>query len=379
MRRGNDRAVAGLRRRLRDAAVRRAAAEGRAGHPLLHAQPLDRDGLDPAGPASARAVAADVNRLAHETSPYLLQHASNPVDWYPWGDEAFAAARGRDVPIMLSIGYSACHWCHVMEHESFADDAVAEVMNRLFVSVKVDREERPDVDAIYMDAVVSLTGSGGWPMTVFLTPDGRAVLGRHVLPARAAARPAVVPPGAGGRHRGVPVATRRGRPAGRPADEGDRQPRLDGEARPARPRLRSATSPSRRWPASSTACTAASAARRSSRRRRCCRSCSPHGDPARAMAVATLDAMADGGIHDQLGGGFHRYAVDGRWLVPHFEKMLYDNALLARAYAIAAVATGESRYARWPATCSTTSTARCGSTAAAWPARRMPTRTATRA
>ena len=123
-----------------------------------------------------------MNRLAHETSPYLLQHASNPVDWYAWGEEAFAAARGRDVPIMLSIGYSACHWCHVMEHESFADDAVAEVMNRLFVSVKVDREERPDVDAIYMDAVVSLTGSGGWPMTVFLTPDGRPFWGGTYFP-----------------------------------------------------------------------------------------------------------------------------------------------------------------------------------------------------
>ena len=123
-----------------------------------------------------------MNRLAHETSPYLLQHAANPVDWYAWGEEAFAAARGRDVPIMLSIGYSACHWCHVMEHESFADDAVAEVMNRLFVCIKVDREERPDVDAIYMDAVVSLTGSGGWPMTVFLTPDGRPFWGGTYFP-----------------------------------------------------------------------------------------------------------------------------------------------------------------------------------------------------
>ncbi len=129
----------------------------------------------PPGPAHS-------NRLADETSPYLLQHAHNPVDWYAWGEEAFAAARGRDVPMMLSIGYSACHWCHVMEHESFADDAIAEVMNRLFVCIKVDREERPDVDAIYMDAVVSLTGSGGWPMTVFLTPDGRPFWGGTYFP-----------------------------------------------------------------------------------------------------------------------------------------------------------------------------------------------------
>ena len=129
-----------------------------------------------------------VNRLASETSPYLLQHAGNPVDWYPWGEEALTRARELDLPILLSIGYSACHWCHVMEHESFEDPATAELMNRLFVTIKVDREERPDLDAIYMQAVLALTGHGGWPMTVFLTPDGRAVLRRHLLPARAARR-----------------------------------------------------------------------------------------------------------------------------------------------------------------------------------------------
>src|SRR3954468_15461758 len=132
-----------------------------------------------------------MNRLAEETSPYLLQHAANPVDWYPWGDEAFARARAEDKPILLSVGYAACHWCHVMERESFEDDATAELMNDLFVNVKVDREERPDVDAVYMEAVVSLTGQGGWPMTVFLTPDGEPFFGgtyyppepRHGLPA----------------------------------------------------------------------------------------------------------------------------------------------------------------------------------------------------
>src|SRR5437868_5053890 len=131
------------------------------------------------------------NRLAHESSPYLLQHAENPVDWYPWGDDAFARARAEDKPVLLSVGYAACHWCHVMEHESFEDDATAQLMNELFVSVKVDREERPDVDAVYMDAVVSLTGQGGWPMTVFLTPAGEPFYGgtyyppepRHGLPA----------------------------------------------------------------------------------------------------------------------------------------------------------------------------------------------------
>src|SRR5439155_24802457 len=123
-----------------------------------------------------------VNRLAQETSPYLLQHAENPVDWYPWGDEALATARAEDKPILLSVGYAACHWCHVMAHESFEDDATAQVMNERFVNVKVDREERPDVDSVYMDAVVSLTGSGGWPMTVFLTPDGEPFLGGTYFP-----------------------------------------------------------------------------------------------------------------------------------------------------------------------------------------------------
>ncbi len=284
-----------------------------------------------------------MNRLAHESSPYLLQHASNPVDWYPWGEEAFAAARGRDVPVMLSIGYSACHWCHVMAHESFEDDAAAEVMNRLFVNVKVDREERPDVDAIYMDAVVSLTGSGGWPMTVFLTPDGRPFWGGTYFPPEP-------------RH-GLPsfVQVLQGVTEAYRARRGD----VDQQATELTERIGNLVSPAAtRTPDAAVTDGAVAALARQFDGVHGGFGGAPkfppsallpfllaHGDPARAMAVATLDAMADGGIHDQLGGGFHRYAVDGRWLVPHFEKMLYDNALLARAYAIAAVATGRPRYA----------------------------------
>ena len=154
------------------------------------------------------------NRLAAETSPYLLQHADNPVDWYPWGEEAFARARAEDKPVLVSIGYAACHWCHVMEHESFEDEEVALVMNAHFVCVKVDREERPDVDAIYMDAVQAMTGQGGWPLNAFLTPDGRAVLRRHLLPARAAARDAVLEGPAGRRLERVDDAADGDRPGG---------------------------------------------------------------------------------------------------------------------------------------------------------------------
>src|SRR5436305_341446 len=167
-----------------------------------------------------------MNRLGGETSPYLRQHADNPVDWYPWGDEAFGRAKAEDKPVLLSVGYSACHWCHVMAHESFENDDVAKVMNELFVNIKVDREERPDVDAVYMEAVQAMTGQGGWPMTV----------------------------------------------------------------------------------------------------------------------VPTLDAMASGGIYDHLGGGFARYSVDPYWLVPHFEKMLYDQSGLGRAYLHGWQVTGEARY-----------------------------------
>ena len=173
-----------------------------------------------AGTAPHKGTVRSVNRLAEETSPYLLQHADNPVDWYPWGEEARARAREEDKPILLSVGYSACHWCHVMEHESFEDEETARLMNERFVNVKVDREERPDVDAVYMDAVVALSGHGGWPMTVFLTPGGRAVLRRDVLPARAAARAAELPAAARRGVRCLPRAARRREAPGRGARRG---------------------------------------------------------------------------------------------------------------------------------------------------------------
>ncbi len=220
------------------------------------------------------------NRLAQETSPYLLEHASNPVDWYPWGTEALAKARSENKPILLSIGYSACHWCHVMARESFEDREVAALMNRDFVSIKVDREERPDLDQVYMRAVQGLTGSGGWPMTVFLLPDGAPFFAGTYFP----------------------PSDRFGMPSfrrvlGAVADAFAQRPaEVKATAAQVRTSVRSAE------PA------------------------------AQEMAKQTLHAMAEGGMYDQLAGGFHRYSVDERWLVPHFEKMLYDNALLARAY-----------------------------------------------
>jgi uncharacterized protein YyaL (SSP411 family) len=285
-----------------------------------------------------------VNRLAQETSPYLLQHAANPVDWYAWGDEAFTAARERDVPILLSIGYSACHWCHVMEHESFADPAVAEVMNRLFVCVKVDREERPDVDAIYMDAVVSLTGSGGWPMTVFLTPDGRPFWGgtyfppepRHGLPSFTQLLDAVEEAFRARRDEVDRQADQMTRAIGtllRTGGDGTLSSELILQAIEALrlqfDEINGGFGAAPKFPPSALLPLLLA-----------------HDGRAREMALQTLDAMADGGIHDQLGGGFHRYTVDHRWLVPHFEKMLYDNALLARAYAIGHAVTGRERYAQ---------------------------------
>ncbi len=290
------------------------------------------------------------NRLARETSPYLLQHQYNPVDWYPWGEEAFARARAEDKPILLSVGYSACHWCHVMERESFEDPEIARLMNEHFVNVKVDREERPDVDAIYMQAVQSMTGHGGWPMTVFLTPEGVPFYGgtyfppedRHGLPgfprvlqavaevyrARRAEAEAVgrqlldhlrqaerVRPGADLLTRDLLDAAFRGLRA-------EFDPRHGGLGRaPKFPQPMIWDFLLRYW-------------RRT-------------GNPeALAMVERTLTRMARGGIYDQLGGGFHRYAVDGVWLVPHFEKMLYDNAQLALLYLHAWLATGTPEYRR---------------------------------
>ena len=282
-----------------------------------------------------------MNRLADETSPYLLQHAGNPVDWFPWGDAAFERAANQDKPVFLSVGYSACHWCHVMERESFESEEVAAFLNAHFVSVKVDREERPDVDAVYMDAVQALSGRGGWPMSVFLTPDRRPFYGGtywphppkygqpgflHVLRriahiweherenaataadglTDAVRRAAEAPPGGDG-GLGQELLREAGRKLLRYADREQggfgRAPKFP-HAVDLRVLLRSG------------------------------------GEEGVKHVGQTLDLMARGGIYDQLGGGFHRYSTDGEWLVPHFEKMLYDQALLVPALLEAAAASG---------------------------------------
>jgi uncharacterized protein YyaL (SSP411 family) len=293
---------------------------------------------------------AAMNRLADATSPYLLQHAENPVDWYPWGPEALARAREEDRPIFLSIGYSACHWCHVMAHESFEDPAIANRLNRDFVAIKVDREERPDIDDVYMGAVQAMTGSGGWPLSVFLTPDLEPFFGgtyfppseRHGLPAFSAVL------------EGVAEAYRERRDevagiAAQLADHLRHQASIDGAGGiPGAEELDAATrrlaasfdpvhggfGPAPKFPAPMTL-------EFLLRRWRDTRA-----EATLQMVTLTLDRMADGGIHDQLAGGFARYSTDARWLAPHFEKMLYDNALLAHAYLEAYRATGTDRYAR---------------------------------
>ncbi len=290
-----------------------------------------------------------MNRLARETSPYLLQHADNPVDWYPWGEEAFAKARADDKPVLLSIGYSACHWCHVMEHESFEDDETARLMNERFVNVKVDREERPDVDALYMDAVLAMTGHGGWPTTVFLTPEGVPFYGGTYYPPE----------------------PRHGMPAFRDVLEAisklyrDRRGEVDGTAKQLEEALtRSSEAGPSSEPLTERLLWDSSQALRAqfdpewggfggapkfppaSTLEFLLRMHLRGDEQALPMVTRTLDAMAAGGMYDLVGGGFHRYAVDRTWLVPHFEKMLYDNALLASAYLHAWVVTGEERYRR---------------------------------
>jgi uncharacterized protein len=288
--------------------------------------------------------ARSVNRLADETSPYLLQHADNPVDWYPWGEEALDRARDENRPILLSIGYAACHWCHVMEHESFEDASTAAVMNEHFVNVKVDREERPDLDAVYMEAVVALSGHGGWPMTVFLTPGGEPFYGgtyyppepRHGLPSFRQLLDSIAE---AWRDRRDDVS--------RAAAQLVEAVRHSAELRPSTDPLTEAVlSAAARnlgatfeptyggWgqaPKFPNAPTLEFLLRRDD-------------VAARAMVVKTLDEMAAGGMYDLLGGGFHRYSVDDRWLVPHFEKMLYDNALLAATYLHGWLVTGTERY-----------------------------------
>ena len=298
-----------------------------------------------------------MNRLAAETSPYLRQHADNPVDWYPWGEEAFARASADDRPILLSVGYSSCHWCHVMAHESFEDAAVAAVMNRLFVNIKVDREERPDVDAIYMHAVQALTGRGGWPMTVFLDPDGRPFYGGTYFPKDE--RPGL--PGFVRVMEAVDEAWRTTRDdvtaqAEQLRDAIDRSSRVgdrsadgrdDGDAlgpallhraeEQARSQFDARFGGFGRAPKFPQAMTHDFLLRAHARR--------PSTETLRTVTVS-LDAMAAGGLYDQVGGGFHRYSVDDHWLVPHFEKMLYDQALLAGVYLRGWMTTGEPRYRR---------------------------------
>ena len=291
---------------------------------------------------AAPAQSVHQNLLARETSPYLLQHQHNPVDWWAWGPEALAEAKQNHKPILLSVGYAACHWCHVMAHESFEDPEIAALMNERFVNVKVDREERPDVDGIYMDAVVAMTGSAGWPLTVFLTPEGEPFLGgtyfppapRHGLPSFPQVLVAVSELY---RERRSEVTQRtdvlvdalRQAAAAAPSAEPLTESLLFDAVR----RLGELHDPE--W--------GGFGAR------------APKFPPASALelllrrgeaqlAVPTLDGMAAGGMYDLVGGGFHRYSVDARWLVPHFEKMLYDNALLVPAYLHGWLVTGREHY-----------------------------------
>ena len=282
------------------------------------------------------------NRLAQETSPYLLQHRENPVDWYPWGEEALARARDEDRPILLSVGYSACHWCHVMAHESFEDSETAAYMNEHFVNVKVDREERPDVDALYMEAVQAISGQGGWPMTVFLDPEGVPFYGGTYFPPDDS--------------RGMP-SFRMVMEAVVDAFESKRE-EIEQRAPQMRARLAAIGQVE---PADSPQAAmldeAVERLQMAADRARGGFGGAPKFPPASAIELLlargeteipelTLDAMLAGGIYDQLGGGFARYSVDAAWQVPHFEKMLYDNALLARAYLHGWQRLGHERYRR---------------------------------
>jgi uncharacterized protein YyaL (SSP411 family) len=296
---------------------------------------------------SGAAPPKHTNRLAGETSPYLLQHAHNPVDWFPWGPDALTRAKLLDRPIFLSIGYAACHWCHVMERESFEDETTAALLNAHFVAIKVDREERPDLDQIYMSAVQTLTGGGGWPMSVFLTPEGRPFYGGTYFPPVPA--------------HGLPSF----RQLLQGMDKAWREQRGDLEQAAAQLVARitaaSQTGPAAAAPTPMLLDTAVGLIERSFDVANGGWGGAPKfpqpmtiefllrralGRDGRTLPIArrTLDRMADGGLRDQLGGGFHRYATDAVWLVPHFEQMLYDNAQLARVYLHAWALTGDERY-----------------------------------
>jgi uncharacterized protein YyaL (SSP411 family) len=321
------------------------------------------------------------NHLVHETSPYLLQHAHNPVEWYPWGEEAFTRARAEDKPVLLSVGYAACHWCHVMAHESFEDEAIARLMNELFVSIKVDREERPDVDGLYMDAVQAMTGQGGWPMTVFLTPNGAPFYGGTYFPPRDHAGmpgfPTLLRRIAGFYHTRRDEVERQAQafrdfyqqnsartlplPAGLDLATGAVEPGvLDAAASRLLGQMDAVHGGFGRAPKFPHAMGLDFLLRVAHRWRLAVpavlgedgRAVEREDDDStpdpRLMPLLrlTLDRMAEGGMYDQVGGGFHRYSTDERWLVPHFEKMLYDNALLARTYLAAWQFTGEPRHRR---------------------------------
>jgi uncharacterized protein YyaL (SSP411 family) len=291
------------------------------------------------------------NRLVREASPYLQQHAHNPVDWYPWGEEAFARARAESKPILLSVGYSTCHWCHVMEEESFEDLEIAEHLNRHYVAIKVDREQRPDIDGVYMQAVQLMTGRGGWPMTVWLTPDRQPFYGGTYFPPRDGDR---------GQRIGFLTLLRRLRGVydERPADvvaaaaDLTRQIQTSMSAPPGEglpePAVieHAAASFQAQFDDAHGGFGRAPKFPRSVQLELLLRVHRRSADPEMLrMVTRTLAAMADGGMYDQIGGGFHRYSTDARWLVPHFEKMLYDNALLAVAYLEAFQVTGDQRFA----------------------------------
>ena len=283
-----------------------------------------------------------MNRLAHETSPYLRQHRDNPVDWYAWGPEAFAAARERNVPVLLSVGYSACHWCHVMAHECFEDAEAASEMNRRFVNVKVDREERPDIDSIYMDAVQTMTGRGGWPMTVFLTPTGEPFYGGTYFPKGQFMQLMTAiddvwrnrPEDVQQNVKGLADRLNRSSTIG-PADD---LPDLQTVNAGLEELVKSfddewgGFGQAPKFPSTMALDLMARALEKGA------------GEDAMIILTTSLDAMASGGIYDHIGGGFARYSVDAEWLVPHFEKMLYDQALFVRVYAHAATLLHESRY-----------------------------------
>ncbi|MBM4282813.1 MAG: thioredoxin domain-containing protein [Deltaproteobacteria bacterium] len=297
------------------------------------------------------------NHLSGQTSPYLLQHVHNPVEWWPWGDDAFAEARRRDVPVFLSVGYATCHWCHVMEEESFEDEDIAATMNALYVCVKVDREERPDVDATYMTAVQALTGRGGWPMSVWLTPDTRRPFfaGTYFPPrdgdrgARTGFQTVLVRLAEAWRERRDEVVSSAGQIASelaslsrapRPADVPGADAVTDAVARFVDGRFDATWGGLRGAPKFPSTTPVRLLLRHAARNE------GPHGARSRHLALTTLDRMIDGGLFDHAGGGFHRYSVDERWQVPHFEKMLYDNALLVPALVEAWQLTAEPRYER---------------------------------